>query len=456
MKKSTLLIFLLSLNLFTIALSAQSDYEQTIIDIKTKLKVEYGKNFLITIFNPNDVENLNYFVQDENNLLDSCLVFLAYEYYEGDIGSPYNLIGVYKNADILWHSKQIINGEIIVSGGSNFYKDLNSDGKIEIVTGWLKSMSATQEDLWIVSCDGNTGKVVNNYDENGNSKIQTVTDSYEIIDVEGDGIFEIKAKSVTDNTAIIYNWFDNTIGNIQTIAPVIIPRNYLTVKVSSEVSRSNDVLNYKYKVYNFRNSIQDIESFCIASNVPKLIIDKKPNNWDAFNVRHKEAIRWNVKFPIEIYFDYLIKPGKLNDSFVLKGNFLPIITKYYIQGNNGKVNIYLSDIFINSKTGFTIGQAEVQMPLDKKSHMDSLINYTQESLKYGWIENEQTKNKYKNYLITAKNYLTEGDSTSARNELQLVLNDCVADSSTVLTSEAFALLYFNTEYLIKQLPIGEK
>ena len=42
--------------------------------------------------------------------------------------------------------------------------------------------------------------------------------------------------------------------------------------------------------------------------------------------------------------------------------------------------------------------------------------------------------------------------STARAELEKVLTDCNTDSSTVLTSEAYALLYFNTEYLVNKLP----
>ena len=52
-----------------------------------------------------------------------------------------------------------------------------------------------------------------------------------------------------------------------------------------------------------------------------------------------------------------------------------------------------------------------------------------------------------------KAQLLRSDSTSALVTLDSVMQQSVRDSSSLLTSEAFALIYFNAQYLASQLPV---
>ncbi len=49
-----------------------------------------------------------------------------------------------------------------------------------------------------------------------------------------------------------------------------------------------------------------------------------------------------------------------------------------------------------------------------------------------------------------------GDTSPARAFLQTVLTDVDIDSSSTLSSEAYALLRYNTEYLLEQLPVVDE
>ena len=123
-----------------------------------------------------------------------------------------------------------------------------------------------------------------------------------------------------------------------------------------------------------------------------------------------------------------------------------------MQGYNYKKDFDVEKIKSNSFIIKTISPNDLLGPFIPLKFIDTLITYTDSSYALGWITDEQIRDKYDNYFNTAKTYLQQGDSSTARAELQNVLTDCNMDSSTVLTSESYALLYFNTEYLVNKLP----
>jgi hypothetical protein len=70
----------------------------------------------------------------------------------------------------------------------------------------------------------------------------------------------------------------------------------------------------------------------------------------------------------------------------------------------------------------------------------------------GWIKDQVTANKYLSYFSSARTKLVQHDSVGSRSVLLQVLHDVDIDSASTLTSEAYALLRFNTEYLTNKLP----
>jgi hypothetical protein len=59
--------------------------------------------------------------------------------------------------------------------------------------------------------------------------------------------------------------------------------------------------------------------------------------------------------------------------------------------------------------------------------------------------------KYLGYFSTAKIKIQQNDTATAKATLQQVLSDVNVDSTSHITSEAYALLRFNTEYLIPRI-----
>jgi hypothetical protein len=108
-------------------------------------------------------------------------------------------------------------------------------------------------------------------------------------------------------------------------------------------------------------------------------------------------------------------------------------------------------ILENSIKIATIGLKSIPENFDPDNFLDTLVTYADSSYLFGWVTDKGTKNKYETYFTNAKDALINGDISSARSYLQNVLTDVDADSSSTLSSEAYALLRYNTEYLLKQL-----
>jgi hypothetical protein len=69
----------------------------------------------------------------------------------------------------------------------------------------------------------------------------------------------------------------------------------------------------------------------------------------------------------------------------------------------------------------------------------------------GWIKDQAISDKYIGYFNSVKNKLQKNNIGSARTTLQQILQEVNIDSTANLTSESYALLRYNTEYLLEKL-----
>ncbi len=104
-------------------------------------------------------------------------------------------------------------------------------------------------------------------------------------------------------------------------------------------------------------------------------------------------------------------------------------------------------------TGWTIGTIAPPMNFEPLVWIDTLLSFTNRSIIYGWITTEQIAEKYIGYFNNAKTNLQQNNIRATRDTLNNVLRDVDIDSSSTLTSEAYALIRYNTEYLLAQLPV---
>ncbi len=103
------------------------------------------------------------------------------------------------------------------------------------------------------------------------------------------------------------------------------------------------------------------------------------------------------------------------------------------------------------KSDMTIFDNIQHVDLTKTQSDTALINMiiddVNESYQKGWITNQSTMDKYVNYFENTKTYLEQNNNSAAISTLNSVLQDLEQDNGTTLTSEAYALLKYNTESL---------
>jgi hypothetical protein len=106
----------------------------------------------------------------------------------------------------------------------------------------------------------------------------------------------------------------------------------------------------------------------------------------------------------------------------------------------------------NSFRGITICSSVPNDPFIHIEFLDTLTSFVARSRELGWITTQSTSDKYLSYFATAKIGSQQNNIAAVRLALNNVLRDVDIDSSSTLSSEAYALLRFNTEYLLEHLP----
>lgn len=102
--------------------------------------------------------------------------------------------------------------------------------------------------------------------------------------------------------------------------------------------------------------------------------------------------------------------------------------------------------------GKSVGPIALSSPFDSLKFLDTLKSYSIQSLSLGWIGSQITVNKYNALFDSTKAQIQRGAGEFARISLDSVIANANRDSSSAITSEAYALLRYNSEYLKKHLP----
>ena len=235
-------------------------------------------------------------------------------------------------------------------------------------------------------------------------------------------------------------------------------------KLNFKMNKVNNLFQYNYLISSSIASIQDIHGLNIQYVGDCITERLSPEAWFSIVVDESLYAEGNhyISWGGRTYSIYsLIKPGNSISGFQLITTGLPFIAKYYIQGYMPPISVAEEDepviigsmnIFLNSKKGNTVGPADPPKPFIATVFLDTLISYTEQSLSHEWITDQTTADKYTDYLNQAKNNINQSQVNSAKTILNQLLSDVETDSGNVITSEAYALLRYNTEYLIEQLP----
>ncbi|MBM4170057.1 MAG: hypothetical protein FJ215_13010 [Ignavibacteria bacterium] len=103
--------------------------------------------------------------------------------------------------------------------------------------------------------------------------------------------------------------------------------------------------------------------------------------------------------------------------------------------------------------GWTVGPAAPPASFNPIAWGDTIASFKHQSADLGWIINKGIVNSLDQKLENARKQLVQGNNNAAKNTLEAFVNEVEAlnKKGKQLTSEAYALLKFNAEYLISKL-----
>jgi hypothetical protein len=263
--------------------------------------------------------------------------------------------------------------------------------------------------------------------------------------------------------------------------------NKVAVKISSIVYQKNsDRFKYIYKIIVKKNSLQSLVGFTVELGL------KNPKDKNKFFINSQINKNWggSIDFPslkppsfkgAEITWIPLDTLTSLPDQFnvpnsaifpadsiilILEATSLPSINRYWATGwhtpiteqeydSLKKIGYQSSEIilpwYLDASTGFIIAPDLPPIKFNINEFINILIHYVDQSTMLSWILDQSASSKYLDYFKNTRSYMKQNNNPVAINVLDSVLTDIEADSGITLTSEAYDLIRYNTEYLKKYL-----
>jgi len=163
-----------------------------------------------------------------------------------------------------------------------------------------------------------------------------------------------------------------------------------------------------------------------------------------------------------------VSPGSYFTGLELQSKGLPgIRTIVFVPYFEDRLYFYSMDDTVHQWQGFeyqdsikdmvnfrsrTVGPILPPAQFEPLRWCDTLRNFSQQSREMLWIPADGTLNKYLSHFTHLRTRIQSNDIRGARDTIAQILTELNRDSSGALTSEAYALLRYNTEYLLSQLP----
>jgi len=467
-------IFLLLVSSRTSCFSQQAFDTQLVVynQIAQLIEAKYGQgyDFGYTMFDVRVQYSSDEEIQDPYGTLKGCVLFSAYKPDLENYTVPNTfIVGMVKNGQIIWDNypgstKDLEGG--IGDNGLKFAQDINNDGEVDLV--FIDAIFVNVSDkspvinrIHILSWNGTRGRFI--------SGEMVGSADCNLIDVDGDGVQEIRTRVTNINhyqqfktstyPYVTYGWNGTQYGlwpNVRQIPESeFLPANRFQATVKCVVTKMNEKFTYLYRVSNQADSKQKIETIYIMNGAENIISELAPAGWSGSTSTYTDRTFF---YASSDRLSTKIKSDTMLSGFGTTSFALPTIVRYYLQGYTGGTTCCPSDeeerhnILTNSVTGYTLGTRDTSVTFGVVEWCDTLANYTNQSFTLGWIKTQSVRDKYINYFTTAKTKLMQRDSVGARTILLQALKDVDIDSTASLSSETYALLRYNTEYLANRLP----
>lgn len=241
----------------------------------------------------------------------------------------------------------------------------------------------------------------------------------------------------------------------------------VTVRGKASFNGLNKTFNYSYAVNSSPKSEQKVWRFEVIHPNTKMVLEaESPQGWyepqwsgkGDFSSPPPFGISWGA--PSEAG----IPPGNTLSGFNYSSYGLPTITDYYAEGSHslpwfpagsapeGEIPGY-DDLtpYGPGVVGKTIVPVEPPAIFNPLNFLNHIINLKNEAFKIGWITNQGIEQSLDAKLESAKKKLDAGDIKAVKNILNAFLNEVEAQKDKHLTSEAYGLLKYNTQYIVERL-----
>ncbi|MFA8343132.1 MAG: hypothetical protein ACEPO8_09220, partial [Rhodothermaceae bacterium] len=391
-------------------------------------------------------------IEDPYGTLKDCVIFTFG--YINELNNGAHKLGVYKNGQVIWICEE--DHPFVFRLVTT--RDVNRDGKVEILIGF----GNPGVELWVYTWDGQSAYSVTELEEGETGSNLWMgrcegMGNHIFFDIEGDGIDEINV----GGTEYVFHWngqkyvFDES---IKFDEDKFYPRGNISAEITAKVTKSDTLFVYSYKVKNLLTSYQRIYEFYVEFEDSLELLSEfiSPNGWEQTFSMLDEFAGWSPRiFYTPQPRDILV--GKSQDGFIVKTKGYPIIREAILRGHNMIPDVFKKtdeeskhDEYYNSKRILTLGITKWDS-VSNSEIIDSLVQYTIQSLELNWIKSSQISDKYSTYLIDAKNKLNKENNSAAKTELEKLITDVEIDSLQYLTDEVYALLKYNSEYLLSQI-----
>jgi len=232
------------------------------------------------------------------------------------------------------------------------------------------------------------------------------------------------------------------------------PIDQIDVIIGVRVTATGGKYRYQYEIKSLQTSKQEIWVIDMPFDTPPSNIHS-PQGW-IFDVGGKVAtIQWGARRAV-----HFIRPSQTLSGFGYDSEGLPTIRRMYLEGWAEPPELTFEpdstiggDVLEDSKKVLTIGATKTPADFNPMVWLDTLISYKHQAFALGWIKNQGIVTSLDAKLENAKRQLQRNNKTAAKNTLQAFVNEMEAlnKQGNQITSEAYALLKFNAEYLISKL-----
>jgi hypothetical protein len=223
--------------------------------------------------------------------------------------------------------------------------------------------------------------------------------------------------------------------------------------VNGSVALLGGLFDYTFVVSNGTSASQKIWMLMVRVDA-SIQSASAPASWDA-----SRAFRSGATTVLWAAYDssHFIIPGGVLAGFSFSSAGLPSVQTFYAIGRveppEGEFEIApgTNDIFENSYQESTVGPRNPPTPFNGLNFLDTIKSYINESRTLGWITNQATADKYTRLIDTARAHLLVHNAGRTKAKLDSMMIHANIDSSSTLSSEAYALIYFNSKYVLEKL-----